>query len=154
MKGVRWVALGLLAACGFDRQLKREEASETFADQAVKGALLYNATCSKCHGALGAGTDKAPRLIGLSKGALPLNPPDGARKRRGQFITVADVGRFALEKMPNDAPGSLDLVSYWRIIAFVMKANEVDLGLKHLDLKSAEEVKLPRDEELKTTSSR
>ncbi|MEO7110582.1 MAG: cytochrome c, partial [Polyangiaceae bacterium] len=45
-----------------------------FADQVARGQKLYADNCASCHGASGEG-GKAPRVVGLSQGALPLDPP-------------------------------------------------------------------------------
>src|SRR5687768_7323691 len=48
----------------------------TFSEQAAAGQQLYGAHCAECHGSSGEGT-KAPRVVGLDQGALPLDPPAG-----------------------------------------------------------------------------
>src|SRR5258708_7301139 len=65
-------------------------APASFADQVAAGGPLYAQNCASCHGASGQG-DKAPRLVGLKDGALPLDPPADRKYRKGQFVTVADV---------------------------------------------------------------
>ena len=90
------------------------------------------------------GTDKAPRVVGLKEGALPLDPPASREHRKGQFKTVMDVAAFAVKNMPGDAPGSLKEEDYWRILAFDLKANGVDLGEQHLDGTLAPTLTIPR----------
>jgi cytochrome c len=119
-------------------------APATFADQVSLGASLYGARCAKCHGAGGEGTKDAPRLVGLSQGALPLNPSPTAKFRKTQFKTVADVADFATRAMPPDAPGSLQPEQYWAILAFDLKANGIDLGAKKLDGALAPTLTIPR----------
>jgi mono/diheme cytochrome c family protein len=111
----------------------------TFAEQAAAGQELYGAHCASCHGAGGEGT-KAPRVVDVSKGALPLDPPPTAKYRKGQFHTAADIAGFVVKTMPADAPGTLTEDQYWAILAFDLKANGVDLGAKHLDATSAASV--------------
>ena len=108
----------------------------TFAQQANEGAKLYGDQCASCHGAQGEGVD-APRVVGLAQGALPLNPPAGAKARKGTFRTAADVAGFVVKAMPPDSPGSLSEAQYWAILAFDLKANGVDLGAKRLDARTA-----------------
>ena len=64
--------------------------------------------CAHCHGSNGEGGD-APRLVDLSRGALPLEPAASARVRSGEFRTAGDVVAFASTSMPIDAPGSPSL---------------------------------------------
>ena len=56
------------------------------ADQVAEGQKLYAKHCSKCHGAAGQGTKKAPPVVG--KEALPLDPPATAKVRKTQFHTA------------------------------------------------------------------
>jgi cytochrome c len=114
----------------------RATTTAAFTEQAEEGGKLFAAHCASCHGASGEGSD-GPRLVGLSQGALPLDPPAGAKYRKGRFHTAADVAGFVVKAMPPDAPGSLTEEQYWEILAFDLKANGVDLGAKHLDATTA-----------------
>jgi cytochrome c len=105
----------------------------TFAEQATEGGKIYVAHCASCHGSSGEGSKDAPRVVGLSQGALPLDPPAGAKYRKNQFHTAADVASFVVKNMPADAPGSLSEAQYFAVLAFDLKANGVDLGAKHMD---------------------
>jgi hypothetical protein len=96
---------------------------------------------------LGQGTEKAPRLVGLKDGALPLNPPSDRKKRTMPFRTVADVARFVTVNMPANDPGSLSEEDYFRILAFDLRANGIDLGNQHLDMGLAESIEIPREGE-------
>ena len=107
----------------------------------AKGGQLYGAHCAKCHGDAGQGTDKAPMVVGVDKGALPLDPPAGS-KRDVQFHTAADVGGWAAKHMPGDAPGSLSLDDYVAVLAFDLHANGVDLGPEPFTLDRAAQIKL------------
>jgi cytochrome c len=118
-------------------------APTTFAEQVALGGKLYGASCANCHGAGGEGK-KAPRVVGLKQGALSLDPPAGAKYRRGQFKTVADVAGFVVKSMPADNPGSLQPEQYWAILAFDLKANGIDLGDKKLDGPLASTLTIPR----------
>jgi mono/diheme cytochrome c family protein len=115
----------------------------TFDEQVALGMKVYAANCAKCHGDSGQGTDKAPRLVGLDKGALPLDPPADRKKRTEQFVTVGDVASFAVTNMPADKPGSLSTQQYLAVLAFDLKANGIKLDQK-LDLDLAETLKIPR----------
>lgn len=135
------VILLLTAGCASNQP--RPENGEPFSVQAEKGAALYGRHCARCHGADGSG-DTGPRLVGLKEGALPLDPPPDRKKRMTQFRTVADVAAFAVATMPGDEPGSLLADDYWRILAFDLKANGIDLKEQHLDGKLAQSLVIPR----------
>lgn len=102
-------------------------APASFADQAAAGGLLYGKHCAECHGAAGEGSAKAPRVVGLKEGALPLDPPAERKARKSQFVTVADVAAFTVANMPPKKGGSLPEADYWAILAFDLHANGVDL---------------------------
>jgi cytochrome c len=109
----------------------------SFEAQAARGAKLFQEHCAACHGQSGEGTQKAPRLVGLEQGALPLAPRQGQRVRKTEFKTVLDVAEFVAKNMPLYAPGSLPIQDYWDILAFDLKANGLDIGDKKLDASTA-----------------
>jgi cytochrome c len=115
----------------------------TFADQVAAGQKLYTAQCASCHGSSGEGK-MGPKVVGLSSGALPLDPPAGAKYRKTQFKKVSDVAVFVVKNMPADAPGSLTEDQYWSILAFDLKANGIDLGDKKLTPELAATLEIPR----------
>ena len=119
------------------------EAPQTFAEQVALGQQLYAANCAGCHGDSGQG-GKAPRVVGLQDGALPLDPPADRKHRTAQFKTVADVASFVVANMPPKAPGSLSEEQYFSILAFDLKANGIDLGDKKLDGPLAATLEIPR----------
>ena len=104
-------------------------APKTFAEQVTAGQSLYGANCASCHGSSGEGTN-APRVVGLDKGALPLDPPADRKYRKTQFKTAADVAGFVVKNMPPNKGGSLTEEQYWSILAFDLHANGVDLPQK------------------------
>lgn len=120
-----------------------EAAPQTFTAQVELGQKLYGQACASCHGAAGEG-GRAPRVVGLAEGALPLDPPEGAKKRTGQFVTVADVGKFVIETMPPGGAGKFTTEEYLAILAFDLKANGIDLGEEKLTLEKAAELTIPR----------
>jgi hypothetical protein len=83
-------------------------------------------------------------LIGISKGALPLDPAPTAKYRKQQFKTVADIADFVVKAMPPDSAGSLSADEYYAILAFDLKANGIDLGEKKLDATLAPTLTVPR----------
>ncbi len=115
----------------------------TFAAQAQAGQELYAKNCAGCHGAHG-NDGKAPPVVGLDKGALPLDPPPTAKFRKTQFKTVGDVADFVVKTMPPKAPGSLSADEYFAILAFDLQANGIDLGDKKLDGPLAATLEIPR----------
>ncbi len=119
------------------------EAPQTFAEQVTLGQQLYGENCAGCHGDNGQ-NGKAPKVVGLQDGALPLDPPAGAKYRKTQFKTVADVASFVVANMPPKAPGSLTEEQYYAILAFDLKANGIDLGDKKLDAAVAPTLEIPR----------
>jgi mono/diheme cytochrome c family protein len=117
--------------------------SSAFADQAKAGAALYGTHCGSCHGDHG-NDGKAPPVVGLKQGALPLAPPKKAKLRTMPFKTVADVAAFVVKTMPPKAPGSLSAEDYYAILAFDLQANGIDLGDKKLDAALAATLEIPR----------
>lgn len=118
-------------------------APQNFAAQVATGQKLYGEKCAKCHGDSGEGK-KGPAVVGLAKGALPLDPPPTAKVRKKQFKTVADIADFVVTSMPPDAAGSLSADEYYAILAFDLKANGIDLGDKKLDATLAPTLTVPR----------
>ena len=119
------------------------EAPANFKAQVARGGEVYGQKCASCHGDGGQGA-KAPRVVGLAEGALPLDPPATAKFRKSRFVTVADVADFVVKTMPPDAPGSLSAEDYYSILAFDLKANGIDLGEQKLDGALAGTLVIPR----------
>ncbi|WP_181197874.1 c-type cytochrome [Enhygromyxa salina] len=115
---------------------------DPFAAQVSEGSVLYADHCASCHGDDGSGTSQAPALVGLTEGALPLDPAPGA-VRDTQFETVADVGAFAVANMPPADPGSLMADEYYAILAFALFANGIELE-EELSGSLAAEIVIPR----------
>ncbi len=103
-------------------------APQSFAEQVALGGQVYGDRCAGCHGAAGEGA-KAPAVVGLQTGALPLEPRADS-KRDTQFVTVADVASFVVATMPPKAPGSLSAEEYWAVLAFDLSANGITLEQK------------------------
>ena len=115
----------------------------TFAAQVAEGQKLYAANCANCHGDSGQGTSKAPRVVGLKDGALPLDPPAERQYRKGKFVTVADVAEFTVANMPPKKAGSLTNDQYLAILAFDLHANGIDLP-SPLTMDAAKTLTIPR----------
>ena len=139
------VSLALATGCGSDDDEKAAEdpAPANFTEQVALGTEVFGAHCAKCHGDAGEGTADAPPLVGAE--ALPLDPPSGAKVRKSQFVTVADVAEFAVEYMPGDAPGTLSEEEYFAVLAFDLMANGIDLGEQKLDADLAASLTIPRE---------
>ena len=142
-----WNAALVLALASCMQREVRDEAPvsqpATFAEQVEVGAKTYAQNCSRCHGDSGEGSKKGPRIVGLELGALPLDPPPGAKQRKEQFRTVADINRFVVRYMPPLVAGELPAQSYWNILAFDLKANGIELD-RPLDAQLAETLEIPR----------
>jgi len=108
--------------------------------QASRGAKTYADNCASCHGDKGEGTKSAPPVVG--KNALPMDPPKKAKFRKVKFVTALDVAQYVMKSMPADNPGGLDANQYWDIMAFDLKANGIDVSGKHIDDKTAGDIKL------------
>ena len=114
-----------------------------FAEQVAQGETLFKENCAECHGAAGEGA-KAPKVVGLKEGALPLDPPKGAKMRKTKFTTVADIADFVVKNMPPKKAGKLTTDQYLAILAFDLKANGIDLKDKKLDMEVAKTLTVPR----------
>jgi mono/diheme cytochrome c family protein len=114
---------------------------QTFAEQVTLGQKLYGEHCASCHGANGEGGARSPKVVGLDKGALPLDAPATAKSRKVQFRTAADVGEWVAKNMPPGKGGSLSEAQYWAILAFDLKANGVE-SPKKIDATTAKEIVL------------
>ncbi|MDB4982934.1 MAG: hypothetical protein JWM82_3686, partial [Myxococcales bacterium] len=114
----------------------------TFAGQVAAGGALYGQNCASCHGDAGQG-GKAPRLVGLKEGALPLDPPADRQFRKTRFVTVADVAQFVVANMPPKKGGSLPADQYVSILAFDLSANGITLPTP-LTLAVAQTLTIPR----------
>ncbi|HET6583033.1 MAG TPA: cytochrome c [Nannocystaceae bacterium] len=94
--------------------------------QIAKGGELYGANCASCHGANGEGKKKYPKVVG--EGALPLDPPKGAKLRKGiQFNTAKDVAEFVVANMPPKKADKVSPEDKLAILAFDLNANGVTL---------------------------
>jgi S-disulfanyl-L-cysteine oxidoreductase SoxD len=118
-------------------------APDAFAQQAKAGETLYGAHCASCHGPNG-NDGKAPPVVGLKQGALPLEPSKKSKLRTMPFKTVGDVAAFVVKTMPPKAPGSLSADEYDAILAYDLQANGIDLGDKKLDAALAATLEIPR----------
>lgn len=118
------------------------EAGDTFEAQVARGQALYGEHCADCHGKSGEGKP-GPAVVGLDSGALPLDPPAGAKARTMQFKTVYDVGDFVMKNMPPDKGGSLSPDEYLAILAFDLSANGIKLDAP-LDVEKAKALEIPR----------
>ncbi|HZN38737.1 MAG TPA: c-type cytochrome [Planctomycetota bacterium] len=116
----------------------------SFTEQVSHGQTLYGQHCAKCHGDAGEGTDDAPRVVDLKKGALPTDPPADRKARKGRFVTVANVADFVVKNMPPKKAGTLTTEQYLAILAFDLKANGIDLGQDKLTLEKAASLTIPR----------
>jgi hypothetical protein len=123
------------------------------------GHAQYHLSCMVCHGDRGQGLteewrsvlDPADRNCWQSKCHAPNHPPEGFEIPRsappvigpgtlGAFSTAADLYAYLRVKMPWPFPGLFDDDEYWRLTAFLARANQVDLGDRVLSADSAASV--------------
>jgi len=104
-------------------------ATRTFSEQVSAGKVLFGKHCASCHGDSGEGA-KAPRLVGLKEGALPVDPPADRELRTTRFVTVENVANFVVHNMPPKKAGTLTNDEYWAILAFDLQANGITLDRK------------------------
>ena len=131
--------------------------------QAERGALDYWLNCSPCHGDRGQGlTDE------FRKGVYPTEDQNcwlsGCHGRRyypngwtipayvpaligpgalSKFGNASVLEAFISLKMPFQKPGGLDADTYWRLSAYLLRANGYWSGAGILDPASAERVRIP-----------
>jgi cytochrome c len=98
-------------------------APTTVDEQIALGGKAYGTYCAKCHGDSGQGLEKAPPVVGA--GALPLDPPAGAKGRTGQFHTALDIAQFVVANMPPAPRAKPSETEYWAILAFDLNANGI-----------------------------
>jgi mono/diheme cytochrome c family protein len=140
---------------GDDAAAKQKEAEEAAAAaaaekksqadaQIAQGKDLYGANCASCHGANGEGVKKkkGPAVVGA--GALPLDPPKGAKMRKAQFVTAKDIADFVVANMPPKKGGSLKPEEYFAILAFDLSANGITLA-EPLTADNAASITIPRE---------
>lgn len=139
--------------------------------QADIGAVDYWLVCMVCHGDRGQGLTEEWRAVSgpeemncwQSRCHASNHPPEGfvfpryAPRIIGQgslarFTTAADLYTFISEKMPWQAPGVLDDERYWRLTAFLIQANNLNLGSEPLNQQNAHLVIL-RDSDPKEFSN-
>ena len=132
-----------IAACGTTGADETPPAN--FGEQVARGQALFGEHCAECHGASGQG-DEGPRLVGFREGALPLDPPSSRKVRKTRFVSVGHVAEFVVANMPPEKGGSLTNEQYLAILAFALKANNIDLGSSAppLTMSRARELVIPR----------
>lgn len=109
--------------------------------QVAKGGELYGANCASCHGANGEGKKKYPKVVG--EGALPLDPPKGAKLRKGiQFNTAKDVADFVVANMPLKKADKVTPEDKLAILAFDLNANGIALT-EPLTAENAASIQIP-----------
>ncbi len=122
------MGVGTMQGCSepYDAREHGDSVYYTFAEQVGRGAEVYGASCSDCHGNAGQGTSEAPRLVG--EGAFPKYPRRGAA-RQSEFRTALDVAVFVTENMPPDEDdrAAMPASDAWAVLAFALSANGVSL---------------------------
>lgn len=100
------LAMALLLAVASHLEIARAEpisAEPLLSESRDSGQQIYEQTCSNCHGSSGNGSAEYP------------HPLVGDR-------SLSDLARFVGEKMPKDAPGTLEAAEAQRVAAYVYDA--------------------------------
>jgi mono/diheme cytochrome c family protein len=88
-------------------------------EQAVRGELIFETTCSGCHGA-------------GAVGALGPSWRDAEFREHWFGKPVAEVFGFIQSQMPQGAPGTLTTMQYVDVIAYMLRINGVMPGMTEL----------------------
>ena len=88
--------------------------------QAYRGEKVADTICLGCHGAGLTGGDSGPKLVGEKF----LSEWGGK--------SVADLIDWILEKMPDDAPGTLKREDVVSAVAYILKVNNMPTGKQDL----------------------
>lgn len=118
------LAVGISAAVMMSSAAYAQEVSYT-AEQADRGADLYEEHCAECHGSTLGGSAEAPGLIGNFFRNTWFGGSAGVMF---DFLSAA---------MPQQAPGSLTPQQYADITAFLMFKNKTPAGAAELPADSA-----------------
>ena len=90
------------------------------AEQATRGAALYQSKCAECHGPDLAGGGTSPALVGSDFSTSWSGKP------------VATLFNAIHTSMPSDRPGSLTLQQTADVVAFLLKVNSYPAGKTEL----------------------
>jgi hypothetical protein len=101
--------------------------------RAVAGQEDMNCWQSRCHA-----SNHPPEGFVLPPYAPRIISP-GSLSR---FNTAGDLHTFIMERMPWQAPGVLDEDTYWQLTAFLVRANDLNLGSEPLSPHNADQVHL------------
>ena len=129
--------------------------------QADHGAVAYWLSCMVCHGDRGQGLTEEWRAVAgqeemncwQSRCPASNHPPEGFvlppyapsiinPVSLTRFNTAADLHTFISERMPWQAPGVLDEETYWQLTAFLLRANDLNLGSEPLSPQNADQVQV------------
>jgi len=129
--------------------------------QADHGAVAYWLSCMVCHGDRGQGLTEEWRAVAgqedmncwQSRCHASNHPPEGfvlppyapriiSPDSLSRFNTAGDLHTFIMERMPWQAPGVLDEETYWQLTAFLVRANDLNLGSEPLNPHNADQVQL------------
>jgi len=115
------VMLSLLASLALHAQAPKLTSTGVYtAQQATRGAAIYQSKCSLCHGAELAGDGTAPPLAGA----------DFLSHWTGQ--PVAELFEKIHASMPSDQPGTLTAQEAADLVAFLLSSNKRPAGPSEL----------------------
>ena len=118
-----WIAgvIALAAVATFAQEKKTVWAGVYDAKQAERGAELYSATCSTCHGQDLEGVEQAPPLAG------------GPFAQRWDGTSLKKLFERLQEMPPDAASARLTDKQYADVLAFLLSANKIPAGTATLD---------------------
>jgi quinoprotein glucose dehydrogenase len=123
-KGLCAAAAAMLLVTGFAAQAQERRTTWSglyTAEQADRGAKVYEAECSACHGATLSGIEQAPALAGDQFSA----------NWEGQ--SLADLFDRMRTTMPQTNPGGLSRAQNADILAYILRTNGFPAGAAPLD---------------------
>jgi len=123
---MRWLVLASLFGLGVPFALRAQETTRTTwdgvftAEQAGRGAVIYEGMCASCHGPQMGGIDAAPGLDG------------GAFYANWHGISVGDMANRVKVSMPANAPGLMNRQQVADVLAYIFSRNGMPAGEQEL----------------------
>ncbi|QJR38299.1 cytochrome c [Gemmatimonas groenlandica] len=113
-----------------------------------RGAVVYAAQCSQCHGAKGEGLPTFPKLVGRDSAGAPTPEFQFATKNKTKTIgnywpyatTLFD---YIKRAMPFATPGSMTDDDVYAVTAFLLSANAVIPDTTTLDAVALRAIRMP-----------
>ena len=87
------------------------------ADQAGRGAVLYEEQCLSCHGELSAFVPELAALLA-----------DHTFRSRWSGRSLGELFELIQGEMPQDAPGTLSFTETAELVAYILQGNQIPTG--------------------------